>query len=145
MELSTYLVPVSEGADWKRHRKIVAPAFSEKSNALVWKESLRQAAGMLRFWSSLDGNTPDEIRVKDTAPDTALMSLHVISGAGFGVRQVWDGEGEEQLGSKVVPGFNSTKLRANHTLPFKDSIDTLLHGMIWFAIFPIWLLSKSRI
>src|SRR5208282_4856086 len=43
----------TEGADWRRHRKIVAPAFSEKSNALVWKESVRQAAGMLKFWSTL--------------------------------------------------------------------------------------------
>jgi cytochrome P450 len=25
----------TEGDDWKRHRKIVAPAFSEKSNSLV--------------------------------------------------------------------------------------------------------------
>lgn len=132
----------SEGDNWKRHRKVVAPAFSEKSNTLVWKESLKQGAGMLEFWSKLPGNSAECIRIKDTAPYTALMSLHVISGAGFGVRQSWDDGSEKQEGSKTIPGFNTTKLKDNHTLAFKDSLDTLLHGMIWMAIFPIWLLSK---
>jgi cytochrome P450 len=137
-------VLTTEGGEWKRHRRIVAPAFSEKSNALVWKESLSQAASMLAFWSKFDGNGPDNINVKDTARETALMTLHVISGAGFGVRQVWDGESEELLGTKVVPGFNTAKLSGNHRLAFKDAINTLLHGMIWVGIFPIWILSKSR-
>ena len=132
----------SEDDNWKRHRKIVAPAFSEKSNALVWKESLKQATGMLKFWSKLEGNCPGYMKVKDTAPDTALMTLHVISGAGFGVRQVWEDEDEEQLGVETIPGFNTTKLKGNHSLTFKHSLNTLLHGMIWMAIFPVWLLSE---
>lgn len=131
----------TEGADWKRHRKIVAPAFSEKSNSLVWRESLRQAQGMLKVWSTLHGNTADDMKVKDTAPSTALMALHVICAAGFGVRQLWDGEDEGQLGSKIVPGFNTAKLNGSHTLTFKGSLNTLLHGIIWLAIFPVWLLS----
>jgi cytochrome P450 len=133
-----------EGVEWKRHRRIVAPAFSEKSNALVWKESLAQALSMMNFWSKLEGNGPANIIVKDTARETALMTLHVISGAGFGVKQIWDGESEDLLGEKVVPGFNTAKLSGNHKLAFKDAINTLVHGMIWVAIFPIWLLSKWK-
>lgn len=132
-----------EGPDWKRHRKIVAPAFSEKSNALVWKESLKQANGMLKFWSEIKGNTPGNLKIKDTAVYTARMTLYVISGVGFGIRQVWDGEDEGQLGTNIVPGFNTAKLKGNHKLAFKDAINTLLHGMIWMAIFPVWLLSMS--
>jgi len=49
---------------------------------LVWKESLRQSAGMLNVWSRLDGNGPGNMKVTDTAPYTALMALHVISAAG---------------------------------------------------------------
>lgn len=133
----------SEGENWKRHRKIVAPAFSEKSNNLVWKESLRQGAGMLDFWSKLPGNSTGFINVKDTAPDTALMTLHVICGAGFGVRQLWGNEGEKELGNKAIPGFNTAELKGNHTLTFKNSLNTLLHSMIWMALFPVWLLSES--
>jgi len=133
-----------EGQDWKRHRKIVAPAFSEKSNAVVWKESLRQSLGMINVWSRLEGNAPSDMTVKDTAPYTALMALHVICAAGFGVRQLWDGEDESQLGTKVLPGFNTAKLTGKHTLTFKDSLNTLLHGIIWLAIFPVSLLSMCR-
>jgi hypothetical protein len=132
----------SEGDEWKRHRKIVAPAFSEKSNALVWKESLKQAAGLLKFWSNIGGNCFASMKVKDTAPGTALMTLHVISGAGFGVRQVWDDEAEKQLGTKAIPGFNTKKLEYNHKMAFKDSLNTLLKGIIWMAIFPMWVLSE---
>ena len=135
----------SEGDEWKRHRKIVAPAFSEKSNALVWKESLRQATGMLKFWSNLEGNDFDSMKVKDTASHTHLMTLHVISGAGFGVQQVWDDEDEKQLGMKAIPGFNTKKLNDNHKMAFKDSLDRLLKGIILMAIFPMWFLSQSCI
>lgn len=132
----------SEGDNWKRHRKIVAPAFSEKSNTEVWKESLKQGRSMLDFWSKLSGNSIGSIMIKDTAPDTALLTLHIISGIGFGVTQVWDFEGENQLGQHAIPGFNTSKLKDNHGLTFKNSLNTLLHGMIWMALLPVWLLSE---
>lgn len=31
----------SEGEEWKRQRRLVAPAFSEKNNKLVWDETVR--------------------------------------------------------------------------------------------------------
>lgn len=43
----------------------------------------------------------------------------------------------------MVPGFNTAKLIQNHTLTFKDSLNTLLHGIIWLAIFLVNLLKKS--
>jgi cytochrome P450 len=141
-------VLTTEGPTWKRHRKIMAPTFSEKSNAMVWKESLRQAEGMVEFWAKIDEtheSTSIDIKVKNVAKATALMTLHVISGAGFGVRQVWDREHEEQLGSNVVPGFNTAKLNGSHTLAFKDSLYVLLENVIWMAILPVWILSKWKI
>ncbi|KAH6721937.1 cytochrome P450 monooxygenase-like protein [Leptodontidium sp. MPI-SDFR-AT-0119] len=133
----------TEGIEWKRHRKIVAPAFSEKSNALVWKESLRQTLGMLKSWSKLENNCSDDMKVEDTAPSTAMMTLHVICAAGFGVPQLWDGEDEVKLGKNVVPGFNTTKLNGSHQLTFKHALNTLLGGIMWLAIFPVGLLKKS--
>ena len=57
-----------------------------------------------------EGNSSALVKAKDTAPYSALMTLHVISGAGFGVRQVWDDDEEEQLGIRAIPGFNTAKL-----------------------------------
>jgi cytochrome P450 len=132
----------TEGEEWKRHRKIVAPAFSEKSNSLVWRESLRQGLGMVDVWSKLKDNSSDHMKVDDTAPYTATMALHVICAAGFGVRQLWAGEDEDKLGSNAVPGFNTSKLNGSHTLTFKGSLKILLHGIIWLAIFPVSLLRR---
>lgn len=132
----------TEGADWRRHRKIVAPAFSEKSNSLVWRESCQQTLSMINVWSKLEGNADGDMKIHDTAPYTATMALHVISSAGFGVKQLWDGESEDLLGATKVPGFNTTELNGSHTLAFKNSLRILLHGIIWLAIFPVGLLSK---
>ena len=138
----------TEGETWKRHRKVMAPTFSERSNGMVWRESLRQVEGMLRFWMKLDRHYEEgskDFGVKDVAKATALMTLHVISGAGFGVRQVWDREHEDQLGSSVIPGFNTSKLNGDHTMAFKDSLYVLLENVIWMAILPVGLLSKWRL
>lgn len=33
-------IVASEGEEWKRHRKICAPSFSEPNNRLVWDETV---------------------------------------------------------------------------------------------------------
>lgn len=111
----------------------------------MWKESLRQTLGMLKSWSKLENNCSDDMKVEDTAPSTAMMTLHVICAAGFGVPQLWDGEDEVKLGKNVVPGFNTTKLNGSHQLTFKHALNTLLGGIMWLAIFPVGLLSQLRL
>lgn len=136
-------VVTTEGETWKRHRKIVGPAFSEKSNALVWKESLRQASGMLDLWASQGNNTTDDIAVKDIAQDTATLALHVISGVGFGVKQIWDGQDESQLGDDRIEGFNTVQLKSNHKMTFKKALHVLLQNVIWMVVLPTWILSRQ--
>jgi cytochrome P450 len=74
----------SEGLEWKRHKRVVGPSFSEKSNRLVFEESLRQVEGMLDVWGSRGGNTKLEMRIGKLAVDMATLSFHVICAAGFG-------------------------------------------------------------
>lgn len=132
----------SEGSDFRRHKKIVAPVFSEKSNALVFEESARQTEGILNFWAQKRGNTQEQMKITDTAPDVSLLALHVICGAGFGVPQTWPGEDETVLGTKVVPGFNTEKLLNQHEMTFKDSLDMVTAGFLWFALLPTSIMSK---
>lgn len=35
------LVNVNDGDEWRRQRKVIAPGFNERTNAEVWKETLR--------------------------------------------------------------------------------------------------------
>ena len=131
-----------EGQDWKRHKKIVGPSFSEKSNKLVFEESLRQAEGMIRLWSSQGDNTQEDIKVENIHSDTAILSMHVICMAGFGVGQLWPGESPERLGEKAMPGLSTNNVQGTgHTMIFKDSLHELLQGLIWLVLLPPWLLS----
>lgn len=131
----------TEGPTWKRHRKIVGPAFAEKSNLLVWEETIRQTGGMLNSWSERSGNTKDSMTVHDGDVDVAHLALHVISGAGFGVTQLWEGDSEDQLGENIIPGFNTRKLTKGHILTFKSALQQLISGIIWRMLAPDWFLS----
>ena len=64
----------SEGATWKRHRKTVAPAFSEANTALVWDESARVARDMFDAWGEAH-----EIRIDDVAK----ITLKVCARSGY--------------------------------------------------------------
>jgi cytochrome P450 len=135
----------TEGSEWRRHRKIVGPSFSEKSNKLVFEESLRQAESMLEFWISKQGNMRREVRVSETAADLATLNVNVICAAGFGVPQLWPGESEDKLQGNVLPGFNTYLLKGDHTLPFKKSMVLILRHLLWLVVLPPWILSMIPI
>lgn len=131
------------GDRWKRHKKIIAPAFSEKSNTLVWQESLRQVEGLVEVWGQQLGSTKESMKVADAAGDTMQLALNVISGAGFGVPQLWPGQDEKHLGDRVVQGFNTKELTGKHKLSFIEALRTMVNSVLWMAIFPIFLLELS--
>ncbi|EKD19127.1 putative cytochrome P450 monooxygenase [Drepanopeziza brunnea f. sp. 'multigermtubi' MB_m1] len=130
-----------EGAEWKRHRKIVGPSFSERSNRLVFEESVRQAEGMMELWAGKGGNTGAVMKLSDTAEDAATLSLHVISAAGFGVPQFW--ENQRPKDGEGLPGFSTEELTNGHQLSFKVGLTELLNNLVWFVLVPPWMLKVS--
>lgn len=143
MDMYGSSILTTEGQNWKRHKRIVRPAFNEKSNTMVWEESLRQAEGMLHSWARLPGNTSKEMKVGDTAKHMLKAALNVISGAGFGVRQLWEDQDECMLGKHVVSGFNTQKLLGKHQMSFLSALESMSHSVIWMALFPLSVLSES--
>jgi hypothetical protein len=141
-----------EGAEWRRHRKVTAPQFNEKSNAVVWKESIFQAGEMVKSWQMNDSAEHDKANglsngksgslgslVGDLSKDTMRLSLHVISRAGFGVRCLWPGAPESE---KVEGSMDSNLIPEGHEMSYTNSLETLLHRIIAVLILPDWLLSK---
>jgi hypothetical protein len=65
----------SEGPTWRRHLKLVSPAFSDKTYKLVWRETLSQSQAMLESWveGSLSGKS-----IRHVACDTMRLSLAII-------------------------------------------------------------------
>ncbi|KAF2399450.1 cytochrome P450, partial [Trichodelitschia bisporula] len=122
-----------EGSAWRRHRRIVAPPFSEKNNALVWSESLFQAREMVRTW--VDGGRSESVAIPSLSKDVMRFSLHVISRAGFGVRCLWPGG--EAGGDEG--GFDSSAVPEGHAMSYQDSLETLLKRIIVVLVVPMWL------
>lgn len=67
-------VVVTEGEEWRRHRKLTGPSFSEKNNAMVWDESRRiieEWFALLDSREDVDGYCEDS----DTVTTTLRMAL----------------------------------------------------------------------
>lgn len=142
-----------EGAEWRRHRKVTAPQFNEKSNAVVWKESIFQAEEMSKSWQM--GNNTNNTKangfsnekssslgclISELGKDTMRLSLHVISRAGFGVRCLWPGATDAE---KAEGSMDSNVIPEGHEMSYTNSLETLLHRIIALILLPHWLLSKS--
>ncbi|RDW70525.1 cytochrome P450 [Aspergillus mulundensis] len=68
-------ISTTEGADWQRHRKIVAAPFNESLNSFVWREALNQAQGMLA--------TRTTGPFGELGEDTRTLALNVLAATGF--------------------------------------------------------------
>ena len=126
-------VVTTEGAEWRHHRKIVSPPFTEKNNHLVWEETLAQAQAMIDGWFGTDKERSKTVR---TAADDAMrLSLHIISKAGFGVSMAWPGLPDES-GQET----RAANLEHGHTMTYTDALGILLHNMVPVILIPRLLL-----
>ncbi|KAF2086797.1 cytochrome P450 [Saccharata proteae CBS 121410] len=114
-------VDTVNGDEWARHRKITAPCFNETVSRSVWDEAIRQAKDMLASWvSEHEGIT------RTTIDDTRTLALHVLSAAGFGVRQ------EFKSGMRQI--------QAGNTLNYRDALVTILSNVVVAAALPLRIL-----
>jgi cytochrome P450 len=110
-------VGTAEGHAWQRQRRITGMAFNERNSNLVWDESTKQAAQVLRSWIQ----APPSKGVTTTVTDANLLALHVLAGAGFGITYDF----ESPL-TAVTPG---------HAMSYRDALQALLDNIfITFAI-----------
>ncbi|TVY12897.1 Secologanin synthase [Lachnellula arida] len=100
----------TEGQQWQRHRKITAACFNEHNNELVWSESILQAMGILRSWSSKPSTN-------SVADDTRTLSLHVMSSAGFGKSYEFRGAEEASTARDSSSYKESLKLILDNCIP----------------------------
>ncbi|KZV66717.1 cytochrome P450 [Peniophora sp. CONT] len=96
-------IVASEGEDWKRYRKISAPAFSESNSRLVWDETSRVVYDLIdNVWKRAD-----TVHIDHVLEVTLPIALFTISAASFGRCMTFT----EELESP--PGF---------TMNFKDAL-----------------------
>lgn len=117
----------SGGAVWRRHRAATSPAFTEKNNRLVWKETLDITQTILASWAS-NGKT-----IRQLASDSMRLSLEVIGRAGLGQRLEW---------STAEQGAIAHNLPLGHTMSFTTAVQCLLANMLWVMALPMWFLRR---
>ncbi|KAJ3552189.1 hypothetical protein NM688_g4282 [Phlebia brevispora] len=114
----------SEFNEWKRFRKIAAPAFSERNNKLVWDETVRIMQDLFEnVWGTQTAITVDHA-IEITLP----IALFVIGVAGFGRRISW----KDDL---VVP--------AGHQMAFKDALHVVSTDVFTKLLVPEWILNMG--
>ena len=85
---------------WKRHRKVGAPAFSERNNSMVHRETTRIVLNLFDTWKS--EGMADVVTVSNMADVTFELALQVIAAAGFGYNVAWKDDGALPEGHTMV-------------------------------------------
>ncbi|EAU86415.2 614/534 cytochrome P450 [Coprinopsis cinerea okayama7 len=108
----------AEGDEWKRYKKIVSPAFSERNNRLVWEETIKVMSQLFsEVWEDQDRVTVDNCLRDLTFP----IALLVIGAAAFGRKIAWKDE------YTCPPG---------HVMTFKHVLELSPYIIAVRAIFP---------
>ncbi|KAH7887086.1 cytochrome P450 [Phlebopus sp. FC_14] len=117
-------IVVSEADEWKRYRKIVAPAFSEKNNRLVWDATTKI---MLELFDDVWAGQ-NEITVNHGVDLTLPIALFVIGAAGFGQGISWKAD-------TVIP--------SGHQMTLKDALHTVTNDLPIKVLVPKWALGMT--
>lgn len=148
-----------EGKEWRRHRRITAPPFTENNNRLVWKESIFQAGQMVESWKeaatkeanghangNANGHTVSTEKeesksvgaiVEGLATDSMRMTLHIISRAGFDVRCLWPGVSAARKDDDGA--IKSGEVPPGYQMSYVDALQTLLHLIVIPLLIPGWV------
>lgn len=90
-------VLTTDGADWSRHRRIVAGAVTERVSSVVWNESLRQTQALLDLVTAKSNATTHEL-----FDFVKTVTIHVLYAAGMGEQQEFNSVIE--TGKPLKPG-----------------------------------------
>lgn len=128
----------AEGNQWRRHRKVVAPPFTERNNHLVWAEAIRQASRMLDTWATT-------VPLPAILPSLKTLTINVISHAGFGVSIPFNDTSDtsDASDSKLT---SSTTPSPGHTMTFKTAVELITNDFritMVTRLLPGWVLRRA--
>ncbi|KAF9054629.1 cytochrome P450 [Panaeolus papilionaceus] len=118
-------IVASEGEEWKKIRKIAAPAFSDRNNKLVWEETVKIMNSLFNeVWKD-----KSSISVDHCVDITLPIALFVIGVAGFGRRVSWEDD-------DAIP--------TGHTMTFKDALHIQSTDFFIPLILPQWAMGITK-
>lgn len=129
-----------EGSMWRSHRKSTSTSFNEKNTALVFRESINQAYGLLGHWLGPDGKASRTI--KSLEDDTMALMLHIIGYVGFGLQFLWPGQSVPADMNPKFAKYSVLEPPAGYSMNFKDALAGTLHHILLLILLPRWLLRR---
>lgn len=136
----------TEGAEWRMHRKATSPSFNERNAALVFRQSIAQAQGMLDHWATKVGKTKTKGEAEGETEtetlltlehDTMRFALNIIGYVGFGLKLPWP---HEETTGGFHPLYGSIKPPPGFHYSFVDTMAQLLDNVLMLLLVPKWLL-----
>ena len=106
----------TEGEDWQRQRRLIAPLLNESIMDKVWTEGCEQSADMVEHYMSSGGETDDTIL------GLRRIAFNVLRCIGYGMPQRWG-----EVNEKAPPG---------HKMVYTDALHLLIEGFILLAVLP---------
>jgi cytochrome P450 len=106
----------TEGEDWQRQRRLIAPLLNERIMDTVWTESCEQANDMVGHFMTQGGET------NGTVEGLRRIAFNILSCIGYGQPQKWN-----EVKKDVPPG---------HKFAYMDALHRLIEGFILLALTP---------
>ncbi|THU93650.1 cytochrome P450 [Dendrothele bispora CBS 962.96] len=111
----------SEGETWRRHRRVMGPAFNSKLYKLVWESSVRTYRDMIDT-EGWDGKK--EVKVESIQDLTFKFALLLIGKCGFGFNFTW---------------ADPPKSSSTTKMPVQEAIRTVADTYMLFVFAPRWV------
>lgn len=91
-------VLTTDGAEWSRHRRIVAGAVTERVSPIVWSESIRQTRALIAsITNDSDDSTPGSGTTNAMFDLIKRVTIHVLYAAGMGNKQDFASSAQEEV------------------------------------------------
>ena len=139
----------SEHEEWRKHRRIAGPSFSEKNIRLVWESSIEVTLGYFNKWNrdgmgrvvkvdnGMELTTQIALMVfiiagtsVECAPPLSLITLLTRHLVGFGMSADWDADQ-----GTLAPG---------HSMSFMEALKVSTGALLLRAAVPRWFLPLSQ-
>ncbi|PVF97230.1 cytochrome P450 [Serendipita vermifera] len=116
-------VLTTEFDDWRTHRRIASPAFSENNNRMVREEAIHTIQELFNIW-----NGQGSVTFENVTDLFVQITLIIICSAGFGMH---------------VPWRESTK-PPGHELSFKETMEIVSSDLFMKIAVPEALMSMTK-
>ncbi|KAF7344608.1 hypothetical protein MSAN_01943000 [Mycena sanguinolenta] len=127
----------AEGALWRKHRRIVGPAFGPKLYKLVWNKTLEIYRDMIQVDGWKDKNS---VNIPVTQRITSKLTLLLISTCGFGFPTTWFLPISRDFFALELTNPRDTPPRAaDGGMPIQEAFGIFSETIVLAASIPTWL------